>query len=83
MPDQFNIPVMYNNEEKSYLVTLIRVSYSYQLHIEIDDQSLVFEPDDIGQFRMIRMQWQNESDLKKIEARLIQTLIETLNKIYC
>ncbi|MEP6682878.1 MAG: hypothetical protein ABJA35_06445 [Parafilimonas sp.] len=82
MPDHFYIPVRYRNEENEYLVTLVLLSYSYQLHVEVDNQSLVFEPDDNGEFRMIKMGWQNESDLKLIDAQLIQRLIETLNKIY-
>ncbi len=82
MPDQFSLALKYNDEVIEFLVTLVRFSYSYQLQIEVENQTLAFEPDDSGEFRLIRLPWQNESDIKKIDIRLIEIIIENLNTIY-
>ncbi len=82
MPDQFSFPLKYKDEVIEYLVTLVRFPYSYQLQIEVENQTLAFEPDDSGGFRLIRLPWQNESDIKKIDVRLIEIIIENLNTIY-
>jgi len=82
MPERFNIPINYRNEQKEYQVTIVRLIYSYQLHIIVDEQTLVFEPDENREFRLIKMQWQNEDDIRKVDVDLIETIVATLNTLY-
>ena len=82
MPDQFKIGINYKNEDKEFPVTIVRLSYSYQLHVNVNEESLVFEPDENREFRWIKMSRQKEDKIKKLNAELIQFIIETLNKIY-
>ncbi len=82
MPDQFNIPVICKNEEKEFTVTIVRLVYSYQLHINVDEQSLVFEPDENREFRLIKMSWQKEDEIKKLDVNLIEAIAAKLNTIY-
>ena len=82
MPEQFMLPLMYKSESREYPTTLIRLPYTYQLQVEVDDQKLFFEPDDSGEFRLVKMLWQNEEDIKKIDSGLINRIIETLNSLY-
>lgn len=60
MPEQFNILVNYKNEEKDFEITIVMLGYSYQLDIKVDEQNLVFKPDENREFRLIKMPWQKK-----------------------
>ena len=81
MPEQFTLPVMYKDKEYDFTVTIIRLLYTFQLQIEVNNQKLFFELDEGGDYRLVKMPWQNENDIKRLDAMLIQAIIDTLNAL--
>lgn len=81
MPEQFTLPVPNKGEMQECAVTLIRLPYTYQLQVEVDTQKLFFEPDDCSEYRLIKMPWQSEQDITRLDSALIQTIIDTLNTL--
>jgi len=81
MSEQFTLPIQHKGEVHEFAVTLIRLPYTYQVQVEVDTQKLFFEPDDSGEYRLIKMPWQSESDITRLDSTLIQTIIDTLNTL--
>lgn len=81
MSEQFVLSLLYNGEQKEFVVNFIRLPYTYQLQIFIGEQSIFFEPDEEGMYRVITMPWQDEKDIRKIDAQLLQKIGTLLNTI--
>jgi hypothetical protein len=82
MPDEFALPIIYNQDQLEFPCTIIRLPYTYQLQIEVGRQKLFFEPDDRGEFRVVKMPWQDENGIRQIDPRLVQVIITELNKLW-
>lgn len=53
------------------------MTYTYQLHAEIDERKLIFEKDDEGKFRVI----DQSGDVTPVEKGLILAIISTLDNL--
>ncbi len=82
MPDEFVLPITYNQDRLELPCTIIRLPYTYQLEIEVNGQKLFFEQDDSGEFRVVKMPWQDQHQIKRIDSRLIQAIITELNLLH-
>jgi hypothetical protein len=51
--ESFNLPIEYNGREIILPGTLKRRGYSYKIHIEVNEQEIIFEPDEERNFRAI------------------------------
>ena len=53
MNEPFVIPVAYQNKTINIPAQLVANTYSYQIHVLIDESEIKFERDDEGKFRAI------------------------------
>ena len=74
MDEPILIPVEYQGEILEIPVTVASYSYTYQLHMQVEGQSLIFEKDDEGRFRVINM----TPESSKIDKGLIQAIVDTI-----
>lgn len=51
--EPFELPVDYKGQEIIIPGTLKRRGYSYKIHMEVDGQEIIFEPDEERNFRAI------------------------------
>lgn len=51
--EPFELPVDYKGKEIIIPGTLRRRGYSYKIHMEVDGQDIIFEPDEERNFRAI------------------------------
>jgi hypothetical protein len=53
MNEPIPLPVEHLGVGYEFPLTLIQLGYTYQLHIEVNGQVLIFEKDDAGQYRVV------------------------------
>ena len=66
--ESFSLPVENRGREIVYEGRLVRWGYSYRIHINVDGEDLIFEPDEERNFRAIVMGDQARFSRDTIEA---------------
>ena len=73
--------IIVDGYNKDIIIKLLPTDYLTKVQVSIDDNKLFFEPDEEGQYRMIKMLWQNESDVSKVDTGTIQQIISILENL--
>lgn len=81
MTDQFDLIIDYKGEQKSFPATLLLQGYTHKFKIMINGKEVFFEPDEEGTYRALRMPWQDEKDLEKIDKNLLRAIQEKIQVI--
>ncbi|MBS1598889.1 MAG: hypothetical protein JST75_11755 [Bacteroidetes bacterium] len=81
MTDPFTLTVFYKSHERDFIAQLLPLGYSHKFKVLIDDTEVFFEPDEEGSYRAIKMPWQDEKDLIRIDRMLLQAIQEKIEEI--
>lgn len=81
MTDEFILPVIYKEEERNLAAQLVLQGYTHKFKVMVDQMEVFFEPDEEGHYRAVKMSWQNEQDLLKIDRNILQAIQEKLEAI--
>lgn len=76
MDEEFDLPVEYQGREILFPAQLVRRGYGYKIHVMVDGQEIVFEPDEERNFRAVQM---DESG-KKISLDVLRAIVDSLEK---
>jgi len=76
MDQPFDLPVVMNGNEIIYPARLIKRVYSYKIHVQVDEQEIVFEPDEERNFRAII----ENSDKRQVRIEIVKAIGEALEK---
>lgn len=81
MPDYFIFSINVYGSKKDVTIKLLPSNYVTRVQVLIDNDKLFFEPDEEGQYRLIKMPWQNESEIIKVDTEIIQQIISLLHDL--
>ena len=81
MEELFTINVQFKGEEKTFTGKLLLQGYSHKIRILVDETEIFFEPDEEGNYRVIKMPWQQQAALEKIDRELIYEIQQTIHEI--
>jgi len=81
MIDKFELEVMCNGVQKEFHAKLLLQGYTHKFKVLIDGTEVFFEPDEEGSYRVVKMPWQNEKELQKIDVNLLQAIQEKIVSI--
>jgi hypothetical protein len=76
MNEPFIIPVNYDGQEKEYKARFERWGDSHRIFVLVDETTVVFEPDEEGGYRPLRI-----GDTLTVSFKLLQALAEKLAKL--
>ena len=80
MPDQFDLPVWYNSEERFFPAELLNYGTSHKIKVTINDIPVLFEPDEERNYRaVIALEDQDKKNLPKTD--LLQVINETIHEL--
>ena len=74
MTDPFTLTINYKGEERDFTAQLLLQGYTHKFKVLIDQLEVFFEPDEEGIYRAIKMPWQTEKDLEKIDKHLLKEI---------
>jgi hypothetical protein len=81
MTDEFDLIIDYNGEQKNFPAKLLLQGYTHKFKIMINDKEIFFERDEEGSYRAMKMPWQNEKELEKIDKQLLRAIQEKIQAI--
>jgi hypothetical protein len=81
MTDEFDLIIDYNGEQKDFPATLLLQGYTHKFKVMINDKEIFFERDEEGSYRAMKMPWQNEKELEKIDKQLLRAIQEKIQAI--
>lgn len=74
--EPFDLPVVYKGQEIELSSRLVRRGYSYKIHVDVQGQEVIFEPDEERNFRAMI-----EHPLQSVISQdIIHAIIEALEK---
>jgi hypothetical protein len=50
---EFELPVNWRNEEMLYKARLVKLGYGFKMEVDVDERSIIFEPDEEGNWRAV------------------------------
>lgn len=81
MDEPFVLTATYKSEEKDFKGWLLLYAYSHKIKVLINETEVFFEPDEEGSYRAVKMPWQEQKDLEKIDKNLLSLLQEKIQEI--
>jgi hypothetical protein len=76
MNEPFLIPVNYQGQEQEYKARFERWGYTHRISVLVDETTVVFEPDEEGGYRALRI-----NDTSIVSSQLLQALAQKLAKL--
>jgi hypothetical protein len=77
--DEFEIPIVYQGINREVKAKVLHLGYTYKIQVDVDDVTVVFEPDESRLFRAVLVDAENE--VKSIDKKLIETIAQTLDAL--
>ncbi|MDR6806834.1 hypothetical protein J2Y45_004026 [Dyadobacter sp. BE34] len=74
MNETIMLPVEYLGASHELPLTIVPLGYTYQLHIEVEGKTLIFEKDDQGEYRVIDTANNSGAVSKGFVAAIVATL---------
>jgi hypothetical protein len=81
MTDEFIITVDYKGQEHHFPAKLLLQGFTHKFQVSLPGTEVFFEPDEQGSYRAIKMPWQDEKDLLKIDKGLMGAIQEKIAEI--
>jgi len=81
MTDEFDLIIDYKSEHKIFPAILLLQGYTHKFKVMINDREVFFEPDEEGLYRAVKMPWQSEKELEKIDRNLLKAIQEKIQAI--
>lgn len=77
MNETIMLPVEYLGATRELPLTIVPLGYTYQLHIQVEERTLIFEKDDEGEYRVIDAGHHDG----RIDKGLIAAIVDTLSAL--
>ena len=74
MNETIMLPIGYRGVTREWPLTIVPLGYTYQLHIQVEGRTLVFEKDDEGEYRVIDAAHHDGHIDKGLVAAIVDTL---------
>lgn len=78
--DTFEIPVLYKGEELCFTSKLIVQGYTHKIHVEVNGQPVMFEPDEERKYRAILDASQMEKGTK-LDIELLKAIAGVIESV--
>jgi hypothetical protein len=80
MNEDFEIPVHFRGKDLSYTARLLQYGYSYKIEVDLPEGSVLFEPDEERNWRVM-IEGDKIEKGRQPERELLQALVESLEAI--
>ena len=77
MEEEFELPVVYKGQELMLKASLIATGYTHKFSVEVDEQIIVFEPDEERNYRGIIPYGEIENQ-KNVDVELLKRIAEVI-----
>ena len=77
MDEQFDLPIQYKGEQYIFKGALIVHGYTHKFNVDVNGQTIVFEPDEERNYRAVISPSDLESN-KSIDIELLKKIAEAL-----
>jgi hypothetical protein len=81
MTDDFDLIINYRGEQAHFPARLLLQGYTHKFKVMVDGKEVFFEPDEEGSYRAVKMPWQDERELEKIDQNLLKAIQEKIQAI--
>ena len=81
MEDSFELSVEHNNTKDLFTAALVVYGFTYRFNVDVNGQSVLFEPDEEGSYRAI-INPDDSPQGKSIDVKLLQKIAEALEAIF-
>ena len=81
MTDEFNLIIEYSGEVKEFPASLLLQGYTHKFKVLVEGLEIFFEPDEEGSYRAVKMPWQEEKAIEKIDKNLLKAIQEKIEAI--
>lgn len=78
--DSLEIPVTYKGEELLFPAELLMMGYTHKIQVEVEEQLIMFEPDEERNYRAILTEEQLNKN-KKLDVGLLQAIAQVLESV--
>jgi len=79
--DQFELPVFYKGNYLMFKASLLVTGYTHKFSVEVDDQIIIFEPDEERNYRGI-IPYEEIANKKKIDVELLKRIAEVIEHLF-
>ncbi|MCF2506829.1 hypothetical protein L0663_25790 [Dyadobacter sp. CY107] len=77
MNETMMLPVEHRGTAYEFPLTIVTLGYTYQLHVQIEGKTLIFEMDDQHQYRVLSQ----AGDVKEVNKSLVEAIVSTLQSL--
>ena len=81
MEEEFELPVVYKGQELMLKASLIATGYTHKFSVEVDEQIIVFEPDEERNYRGI-IPYEEIANQKKVDVGLLKSIAEVIEHLF-
>ncbi len=81
MDDPFVLTVHYKSKDQDFKGWLLLQGYTHKIKVQIGEAEVFFEPDEEGGYRAVKMPWQEQKDLEKIDHRLLSLICQKIQEV--
>ncbi len=81
MEDDFTIPVSFYNKDYAFIARLRNYGYSYKIEVDIKDGTILFEPDEERNWRVM-VSYEEATAGKKVDAELLKAIATALDGLF-
>ena len=80
MEEQFELPVQYKGEELMFKATLLVTGYTHKFSVDVNGQTIVFEPDEERIYRAI-VPYDDINKNKSVDIELLKEIAKAIEGI--
>jgi hypothetical protein len=81
MNEPFVLTVNYKGEERGFIAWLLLQGFTYKIKVLIGQTEVFFEPDEEGGYRAVKMPWQEQKELEKIDKHLLSLIGQKIQDV--
>lgn len=81
MDDAFVLTVNYKSEDLDFNAWLLLQGYTHKIKVQIGETVVFFEPDEEGNYRAVKMPWQEQKDLEKLDYHLLSFIGQKIQEV--
>jgi hypothetical protein len=81
MTDEFILTITYKQEQTDFKARLLLQGYVHKFRVMVDEMEIFFEPDEEGHYRAVKMSWQDEKQIEKIDKNLLSVIAQKIEAV--
>ena len=81
MEETFDLPVEYGGEQLMLKTSLLVTGYTHKFNVEVEGQSIIFEPDEERNYRSV-IPFDDLKSQKHIDIDLLKTIAAMLERFF-